>query len=90
VFWVGGWEIYMANTDTDFYAAYSEHVISGMEAEGAPAAEIDAARSEMAEMQENVKNPFIRLAFSSVEILPVGLLVALIASAVESRRRRTP
>ena len=86
VVWVGGWEIMMAGQMTEFMVKYGEHVVAGMIDAGATAAEITAAELENAEWTELLKNPFYRVLMSASEILPVGLLVTIIASVVESRR----
>ena len=55
---------------------------------GATDAQIAAKTKEMAEFKEMYKNPLVNIAYTSVEPLPVGILFALIAAGVLSRKRR--
>jgi hypothetical protein len=53
-----------------------------MKIDGDSQTEIDAAAAQMKEFQELYKNPFARMGFTLLEILPVGLLVSLISAAL--------
>ena len=86
VVWAVGWEIMMAGQMTEFMENYGAYVISGMEADGATVAEIAEAKADNEYWAELFKNPFYRVLMSASEIFPVGLLVSIGASVVESRR----
>jgi hypothetical protein len=86
-FWVGGWEVYMATSDGSFYQKYAEHEIASLQASGATQEEVDEAQADIQSMVDMAKNPFMRVAFSSMEILPVGLLISLVSGLIESRRK---
>ena len=74
-----GWEAFIAASGYDFVAHYTPVMVREMRAEGASAAEIQAKVSQFAEMYAN---PLIRVPLIFVEILPVGLLVALASAAL--------
>jgi hypothetical protein len=86
-FWAGGWEVYMATSDGNFYQHYADHKIASLQASGATEAEIEEARTDSQNIVDMAKNPFLRVAMSSMEILPVGLLISLISGLIESRRK---
>ena len=86
LFWAGGWEVYLAINGDGFYQEYADHLVESLRSEGATQAEINAQMAESQEMVEMAKNPFFRFMFSSIEILPVGILVSLISAFIESRR----
>jgi hypothetical protein len=44
----------------------------------------------MAKVVEDYRNPAIRVAYTSLEVFPVGLVVVLISAGVLSRRRGAP
>ena len=76
------WEIYYNIAASDFMEKYTEHYISSLEKEGASAADIEAARKEMAASSEMYKNPLFRFGITLMEIFPVGLLITLISSGL--------
>jgi Protein of unknown function (DUF4199) len=77
-----GWEIFIAVSGFDFMAGYTNDIIEGLRAEGATQAAIDAKRVEMREMTAMYENPLFRIPMIFAEILPVGLLVALVSAAL--------
>jgi hypothetical protein len=82
LFYVLGWEVYMWQTGGTFMAEYMASTIEDMRAAGKSAAEIAKFSTEMGAMAEQYKNPFIRMAFTLTEILPVALLVSLVSAAL--------
>ena len=85
------WEtVYQTHPEiqTSFMAKYTEHSLNKMKAKGASPAEIDQKAKEMAGMVEMYKNPVIRFGMTLLEILPVGVVVALICAAVLRRKDR--
>ena len=84
------WELALATTKLDFMGAYSEHVLAGMRAEGASAAELAATAKEMAEFAAMYANRWVRIGMSMTEILPVGVLVAAISAALLRRPQFLP
>jgi hypothetical protein len=77
-----GWELYIAVSGYDFIADYSAATLDGLRAQGVAQAAIDAKAAELRAFAETYRNPLVRMAMISAEILPVGLLVALVSAAL--------
>lgn len=88
-FYVVTWLIELYVFIPDFMDKYTEHVLKTAEAKGASAAEMETKRVEMAEYSEIYKNPLGVIAFTYMEILPLGLIVSLIAALVMKRKEKT-
>jgi hypothetical protein len=86
--YVATWEVIFFKFQPDFLEKYQARAIEQKKASGAPQAEIDKQIAADKVMAERYKNPFFNAAFTLVEPLPVGLLIALVSAAVLSRRRR--
>ncbi len=82
VFYVVAWEITLAITDYAFIEDYTQSLLAAREAAGATAAELATYAEEMAVMKERYGNPLFRVPITFLEILPVGLLITLVSSAV--------
>jgi hypothetical protein len=70
----------------DFLEKYSAHMIDELKASGASQAEIEKQTKEMADFAVMYKNPFFNAMMTYMEILPVGLLVALVSSIILKRK----
>jgi len=70
----------------DFMDKYSASMVSELKASGASQVEIDKQTTEMANMTAMLKNPFFNAMMTYVEILPVGLVVALISALILKRK----
>lgn len=70
----------------DFLEKYSAHMLDELKASGASQAEIDKQAAEMADFAGKYKNPFFNAMMTYMEILPVGLIVALISSFILKRK----
>ena len=88
--YVAGWEAYLWSTDYSFFPKYIEMKIESMRAAGASAAEISSATREMAGMAQLYEKFAWRVLFTLAEILPVGLVVALISAALLRNSRFLP
>lgn len=84
------WEIYYNTSATDFMEKYTEHYLNRLESKGATAAEMEAARQEMAASSEMYKNPIIRFGITIMEMLPVGILITLISAGLLRKREVLP
>jgi len=84
------WETYLQVSGYDFMADYTKSVLNSMRAKGAAQAAIDAKAAEMGAMAESYKNPLFRIPMTFIEILPVGLLVALISAALLRNPKMLP
>jgi hypothetical protein len=82
VFYVAGWESYLAATDYSFMDNYVAHMIEAKKAAGlageALAKEIEALEA----MKAGYKNPAYRVGITFLEIFPVGLVIALVSAAL--------
>jgi uncharacterized membrane protein YhaH (DUF805 family) len=90
VFYVGGWEAYLAATDYSFMDGYVAHMIEAKKAAGlageALAKEIEALEA----MKEGYKNPVYRIGITFLEIFPVGFIIALVTAALLRNPRILP
>lgn len=73
----------------DFMDNYVQHMIDEATLSGKSAAEIDAMKSEMVTMKENYKNPVLFSLYTYMEILPLGIIVALISAAILKRKPKS-
>ncbi len=88
VMWVVTWEITLATSMPDFMEKYTAKSLADLRASGASAQEVQAATIAGAESVESFKQPLYRIPMVALEIFPIGIIVALIGAAVESRRSR--
>ncbi|HRD53414.1 MAG TPA: DUF4199 domain-containing protein [Flavobacteriales bacterium] len=84
--YVASWMILSATMEQDFMESYMEHTRTKLELSGAPEAEVQAKLEEMKGFAELYKNPVVKIGFTYMEILPVGLLVSLICAGLLKRR----
>jgi len=84
------WEAYYRTSGSDFMQKYTAQYIEHMKADGASDSEIAETQRQMDEMGEHYKNFFFRFGFTLIEILPVGLIVALISAALLRKRELLP
>lgn len=88
--YVAGWEAYLATTDGDFLVDYTASMVADMRASGASQAEIVATEARMAPFIEWYRRPLIRMLITFSEIIPVGVLVALVSALVLRNPRVLP
>ena len=67
---------------------YTAHAIDQLKASGASQAVVEQKTAELKHQAELYKNPLVNIAWTFIEPLPVGLLIALVSAGVLSRRRR--
>jgi hypothetical protein len=87
-FYVVTWLIFYYGFIPDFVDRYIAIYLQQLADGGASAAELAAQSKEMAEFKEMYKNPVFVVLMTYVEVLPVGLIVALLSAVV--LRRKTP
>ncbi len=90
LFYVLGWEVYMAATEYTFAAEYVAGLIETERSAGASAAELQAMRAQYAPFIEDYANPFYRMAMTFTEIVPIVLLVTLVSAALLRNPRFLP
>ena len=82
VFYVIGWEGYLAATDHAFIDNYVESAIEAKKAAGLTGAELDKSVAGLEKIRDQYGDPLYRLPMTFLEIFPVGLLIALLSAAV--------
>ena len=87
VCYVGTWEIIYYNFEPDFMEKYGAYAIEKARAGGATAEEIAKQTKEMDDMVRSFKNPIVNVAYSFLELLPVGIVASLLAAAIFRRKR---
>ncbi len=87
--YVATWEVLFFGFMPDFGEKYASHQIDKLKASGASQAEIDRQVDEMKKFAQMYKNPFINVAYTFLEPLPVVVLVSLVSAGVLSRKRRS-
>lgn len=70
----------------DFMDKLSAQMLDGLKASGASQTEIDSQVKEMADIMVRYQNPLYNAMVTYMEILPVGLVVALISSFILKRK----
>jgi hypothetical protein len=88
--YVVGWEIYYASYGDEFSQKYAQSMIDKAKAGGATPAAIRKKVQDMEEFKVMYDNPIIRVGMTFVEILPVGILVAIISAAILRKREILP
>ena len=88
VCYVASWEFIGMRLMPDFMDRYAAYVIEQDRASGASASQLAEKQREMDRLKEQYRNPAIRLAYTFLEPLPVGLLITLVSAGVLSRRKR--
>ncbi|QQL48962.1 DUF4199 domain-containing protein [Mucilaginibacter ginkgonis] len=84
--YVGAWLVDFYGFMPDFMDKYVAHTLSQMKARGASPAEIAKQKADMANYIEMYKSPFGVIILTYIEVLPVGLLIALIAALVLKKK----
>ncbi|MDR0803315.1 DUF4199 domain-containing protein [Fluviicola sp.] len=80
------WLIYFFGVGTDFMDYYVNSIHNDLVASGASASEIAKQTKEMNEFMISYQNPFFNAAVTYMEILPMGVLFAVITALVMKRK----
>lgn len=70
----------------DFMEKYADHVLKQASESGLSAGELAAKSAEMASYKEMYKNPVWVILLTYMEILPIGLVVAIISALILKRK----
>lgn len=81
VIYVLVWEVYLVATNFTYMDAYTAAMIEAERAKGA-AGDLDKVMKEVEWAKAVYANPLSRMAITALEILPVGLLIALISAVI--------
>jgi len=87
-FYVITWEIVYFNFMPDFAEKYAAFALEDARAHGASAAELAKQTEDMRKFQQMYSNIFYNVAFTSLEPLPVGLVMTLISAVILRRNRK--
>lgn len=86
--YIATWEVVFNKFMPDFADKYATISIEKAKTSGKTPAEIEATTAQMESFRQNYKKPLIRIAYTFIEIFPVGLLITLVSAG--ALRRRTP
>lgn len=87
--YVLAWEVLRPRFAPDFMAKYQAYLIEDARANGDSDEAVAQLKAQMDQFAGWYENPFLRMAITFVEPLPVGLIVSLVSAGVLSRRRTT-
>ena len=80
VIYAAAWEAYLAISGKDFIGEYTASMIAKAEAEHVSAEKLAAIRAQGEEFKAIYANPPLRFGMTMAEMLPVGVVVALLAA----------
>lgn len=84
------WELCYQTVFTDFSSRWETHIVDTMKNAGASEADITTKTNELREWAGWYENPLLRFAMTMMEVFPVGLIVALLSSALLRRKEVLP
>ena len=70
----------------DFMEKFAAHAIEEAQRSGQSAMEIEATKQEMNKYIEWYKNPFLLMALTYTEILPIGLIITLFSALILKKK----
>jgi hypothetical protein len=88
VCYVGTWELVYYKFMPNFGEKYAAKVVEKARAAGKSAAEVAAEEKKMREFAEQYRKPLVNIAYTFLEVFPVGLVVVLVSAGILSRRTR--
>jgi len=86
VCYVAMWEILYFNFMPHFMDSYFAAQIHRVQSSGLDPATIAAKVAEIQRSQQLYQNPFVNMAYTFIEPLPVGLIITLISAAILRRK----
>jgi len=92
LYWGGAISYGVVNPGFDerFMKQFTELKVGKLQEQGAPQAQIDAAKAEVDMMAGLFKNPVLFFLVCMMEILPVGIIVTLVSAALLRRKDILP
>jgi uncharacterized protein DUF4199 len=85
-FYVITWEIMYFFLMPNFLNEYSAYMVENLRHSGASAEQINQQIQKMKEFQVLYSNPFVNVAFTLLEPLPVGIVMTLISALILRKR----
>ena len=89
-FYVATWQVLYFKFMPNFWNVMADRTAVSMRAKGEPEAKIAATTQEMMGYKKVYDNPFLNAAFTLLEPLPVGIVVALISAAILRKKGPAP
>ena len=86
--YVASWEVMYFKFMPDFLTRYNAHELERVRAAGASEATIAQKKAHLDEFEKRYQNPAINAAYTILEPLPVGLIIALVSAGVLSRKKK--
>ncbi|MFZ1034239.1 MAG: DUF4199 domain-containing protein, partial [Candidatus Acidiferrales bacterium] len=90
VFYVAMWEIIYFNFMPHFMDSYFAAQIHKVQASGLDPATTAARVAAIQHSQQLYQNPFVNMAYTAIEPLPVGIIITLISAAILRKKSPTP
>jgi hypothetical protein len=87
--YVLAWQVMYHTIASDYLDKYAAHVIEEERAAGTPEEKIAEKQAQMARFAELYKNPLVNVAFTLLEVLPVGIVITAVSAGILRRRRQT-
>jgi hypothetical protein len=88
VCYVATWQFVYRQITPDYLEKYAAYVIAKERESGANDAQILAKTKELQEFAKSYQNPLVNIAYTLLEPLPVGIVIALVTAGVLSRKPR--
>jgi len=89
-FYVTTWEIIYFKFVPNFWEVMAGKTAASMRAKGEPEAKIAEKAQEIRDYKKVYDNPFLNVAFTLLEPIPVGIVVALISAAILRKKPSPP
>ena len=86
--YVVSWDFVYRRYIPDFGDRYSAYMLDQAKKAGKSDVELAKMKIESDKTWESYKNPFVRAAYTIVEPLPVGLVIALISAGILRKKRK--
>jgi hypothetical protein len=80
--YVGTWEIVYYKLMPDFNEKYAAHMVERAKASGASQEKIDKAVKDAQDFKQMYDKPVINIAFTFMEVFPIGLIVTLVSAGI--------
>lgn len=87
--YVAIWIIELNTIYPDFMEKYAEMMIKKAQKDGLDGSELQAKMSDMDQYKEWYKNPIMVILLTYMEILPLGIVVALISALAQKKTMKT-
>lgn len=82
------WVFYYYLFVPDFLEKYIQHVLFQAKNDGATAIELASKTKEMNDFKEMYKNPILMVLITFSEVLPIGLVIALVSAFILKKKKQ--